>query len=141
MRFISYDCANSNHAKCYHCDCTCHDEYLLEHLLFDEIENIHNQTMMNDAFDRYPEELDSEIEFAIDSATDEELGFDPLEVYDGTQENWTEYEPEVDYDAGSCMPIPHEPHSEYLYSCPGFIGPEIYRLSEEYQGKLEGSEY
>jgi len=68
----------------------------------------------------------SELEFAIDSASELELGF----------------EPDVDYDAEPCMPIPHEPHDEYPYdSCPGFIGPEVYRLSEEYQSQLEETDW
>jgi hypothetical protein len=38
-----------------------------------------------------------------------------------------------DLDTGpACAPVPHEPHDEYPYpSCPGFVGPEEARWSEE----------
>jgi hypothetical protein len=38
-----------------------------------------------------------------------------------------------DLDTGpACAPVPHEPHDEYPYpSCPGFVGPEERRWSEE----------
>lgn len=96
-----------------------YQDHLLDDLLFDEIERIHTEWVMDEA------DREDRLYVAIDSATDEELGF----------------EPEVDYDAESCMPIPHKPHADYPYpSCPGFIGPEIERFSEEYQAKLEESE-
>jgi hypothetical protein len=35
------------------------------------------------------------------------------------------------YQGLACVPVPHEPHWDEYGDCPGFVGPEEYRWSDE----------